>query len=67
MLDEFNPQIDLNKASFVLNKSCIKQSIDNFSASLWSNEQLTDYINFIQKVLEPCVTEEAEAMLKAYY
>ena len=47
MLDEFNPQIDLNKASFVLNKSCIKQSIDKFSASLWSNEQLTDYINFI--------------------
>jgi DNA helicase MCM9 len=34
---------------------------------LWNDEKIREYINFVQKVFEPVVTEEAESLLRAYY
>ena len=34
---------------------------------LWSEDNLREYINFVQKVFEPTVTEEAEILLNSYY
>ena len=33
----------------------------------WSISKLSNYINFVQKVFEPVVTEEAETILNTYY
>jgi len=34
---------------------------------LWGADKLRDYLFLVQRILEPCVTEEAELILKAYY
>ncbi|CDW77769.1 mcm2 3 5 family protein [Stylonychia lemnae] len=67
MLDEHQAEDDLQKASFILNKACLHQEKDSLSHQIWPQEKLTDYINFVQKVFEPVVTEEAEILLKAYF
>ena len=51
----------------MLNKSCVKSIKDPNSNHTWNTEKLRDYINFVQKVFEPVVTEESEIMIKAYY
>lgn len=55
---------DLMKADFVLNRSCIVQKVGAFEKKMWSTDMLRDYINFIQRVFEPYVTEEAEMIIQ---
>eukprot|EP00347_Sterkiella_histriomuscorum_P013643 403363933 len=67
MLDEHQVEDDIQKADFVLNRSCLNRSEVKQEFQLWPQEKLANYINFVQKVFEPVVTEEAEIMLKAYF
>ena len=48
-------------------KQCLQSVRTAPKQKLWSDEKLREYINFVQKVFEPVVTEEAEGLLRAYY
>ena len=67
LVDEHLPQADSLKATHTLMKQCISDYRTGPKVRLWSDAQLCEYINFIQKVFEPVVTEEAEALLRTYY
>lgn len=67
MLDEHDVEDDLMKAEFVLNRSCVEPKPENLQHQLWSEDKLRDYINFIQRVFEPYVSEEAELLIQSYY
>ena len=48
-------------------KQCISNVRTGPKLKLWSEDNLREYINFVQKVFEPSVTEEAEILLNSYY
>jgi len=67
MVDEHSPETDMQKANYTLMKQCISNFRSEPKVKLWNEEKLREYINFVQKVFEPVVTEEAEGLLRAYY
>ena len=34
---------------------------------IWSTDKLRDYINFVSRVFEPGMSDEAEILIKNYY
>ena len=67
MVDVHNPEDDTNKANYTLMRQCISSVRTHAREEQWEEERLREYINFIQKVFEPVVTEESETLLRAYY
>ena len=49
-------------------KQCIEPpEPDSLQDQLWSEQRLSDYINFIQKFFEPQVSLDAEMIVNSYY
>lgn len=67
VVDEHDPKSDKFKADHVLMRQCISNYRTGPRVKLWSEEKMCEYINFVQKVFEPVVTEEAENLLRQYY
>lgn len=68
MIDEVVPETDMLKADHILAIQCVESSQKRDTRrKLWSEDDMREYINFVQKVFEPVVTEEAETVLNAYY
>lgn len=67
LVDEHHPQTDQVKSEHVLMMQCISNVRTKPRERLWGTSRLREYINFIQKVFEPVVSEEAEIILRAYY
>ena len=67
MIDDHNYEVELQKANYTLMRQCISDVRTSQKVSLWGEDKLREYINFVQKVFEPVVTVEAERLLQAYY
>lgn len=70
LVDNHDTTEDTQRAEHILARSCPELNTlvkPTMREQPWSQTSLTKYINFVQKVFEPVVTEEAELILNTYY
>ena len=68
LIDSHDTVEDMQRAEHILQLSCpdLKKS-QSQREQPWSASKLCKYINFVPKVFEPVVTEDAELILNTYY
>jgi hypothetical protein len=67
LVDEHDLEADSLKSAHVLKQQCISNVRSGPRVQHWSDHKLCQYINFVQKVFEPAITEEAEQLIMTYY